>query len=640
VLFIALLSYATLAAAQIHTTLLPEAESMVSPSEKSTAQLKVAADIHKDPAAISYVRFNLNPIPKGATFSRCIFRVVTSHKLDAETNVQIFQVDNSWAIDTLAWSARPKLVGAQVAAHVSEPLPENTAVTYQSPGLCATLNRANAAETAGDPKISVQLSTETRNGTVSFHGTQGAKEPDYAPRLLLTYTPPGQRLLPLSWAQLHHDPQHTGNSGWRLYNPPNARDYSPTKVEVRSIVTANAIYSDPLLYNGLLYNVIHDGGKYFLRALDGKGRQRWQVELEALPKTLRAVTASGRLYYVTENAVQTYDLEADGAKGGAKISIDKDNETVISPPTLGPDGRLYLVTKPYVYAYSPYPQHQRLWRHRRGSDKVSAVTLSEDGTTAYVVDGTSGQMVALDSATGEQQWALGGLAMNIAANEPMSIPVVAEGSIYVANKFPTGDKLYVIADTGDKATMQTIAGKEISSPVIARDKTAYFVKDGTLWRHRSDAAGETQVSAESLGKVSNLVIDGSQNIYCWNKETHRLYVFAENGTLLLNQDLRQANLGPNLLLAPEGTLYNVNATQLQAIVPAAFSANGNTLILTPELVRLWNNSALRAGTRIDVPSGLTIESGTSLILISGGTIGFGKGFAVKKGALLSAKTGF
>jgi outer membrane protein assembly factor BamB len=642
---LSLLCHVTFVAAQIHTTLLPEAEGMVSPSETGAAQLKVMADSRKDPVAVSYVRFNLNTIPKEATFGQCAFRVVTSQQLKAETNVQIFQVQNSWEPNTLKWPpkpepVKPEPVGAQLAAQVSDQVGEKTAVIYQSPGLCKALNEANKAASAADNKISLQLSTETRNGTVSFYSTPGAQERDYAPLLLLTYTPPDNTFLPPSWTQLHHDPQHTGNSGWRMYNPPDARDYSPTQVTVRSIATASAIYGDPLLYNGNLYNVVHDGGKYFLRAMDGKGQQHWQVDLGALPKTLRAVTASGRLYYVTENAVQTYDLEHKGARGERSIDIDKNKETVISPPTLGPDGRLYLVTNPYVYAYAPYPQHQLLWRHRRGSDKVSAVTLSEDGTTAYVVDGQSGEMVALDSATGALRWALGGLALNIASNEPMPIPVVAEHRIYVTNKFPTGDKLYVIADTGDKATMETIPGTGISSPVIDRDKTAYFVKDGTLWRYRSDETESKQVSKENLGTFSNLVIDGSQNIYGWNKDTHLFSAFTGSGTLLLKQDLRQANLGPNLLLAPEGTLYNVNATQLQAVVPAKFLAKGDTLTLSPELVRLGNNSAFRAGTRIDIPPKLTIETGTNLILISGDTISFGTEFTVKKGARVSAKTGF
>jgi hypothetical protein len=80
--------------------------------------------------------------------------------------------------------------------------------------------------------------------------------------------------------------------------------------------------------------------------------------------------------------------------------------------------------------------------------------------------------------------------------------------------------------------------------------------------------------------------------------------------------------GPPPQLAPEGTLYHVNGTQLQTVVPAKFLANGDTLTLTPELVRLGNNSAFRAGMPIDVPGGLTIESGTSLLLISGSTISF------------------
>jgi hypothetical protein len=142
------------------------------------------------------------------------------------------------------------------------------------------------------------------------------------------------------------------------------------------------------------------------------------------------------------------------------------------------------------------------------------------------------------------------------------------------------------------------------------------------------------------GKVSNIVIDGSGNVYCWNKNTHWLYAFDKRGTLLYQRNLRRHNLGPNLLLAPDGSLYNSNSKDLQAIVPSAFGSQGNQLDLDQDMVRSGNNSVFRAGSRISVKPGVVVEGSQSIILISGKEIGFKPGFKVQKGGRIICKTDF
>ena len=625
------------AAAQISTAILPEAELVVTKLSQplETGYLKVAADAYKKPTNKSYVRFNLNTIPSGATITGCSLQFVTAEELSSETNVLLFKASDDWKD-----LSRLGPEGPQLAAKIVAPGKEKSPVTInQTKELCEVIDKANK-----DPAdtISFQLSTDRRNARLSFYSTEskdpvlGVIDPSYRPRLLLSYIPPDASVTPLDWSQLHHDAQHTGRSPWRIYNGDGK--YFPEKVRVRSVFSAKYIYPGPIIYRDNLYTFVQaDDSKYCLRATDRWGKKIWEVAVDDVPKPVPAVNRFGRLYYVTENQVHTYDLENKGAIGDHPSDI-REKDTVLSPPTLGPDGSLYLVTNPYVYAYSPYPQHQLLWSYRHGHDKVSSVVLGEDGKTAYIVDGTEGKVIALNSWDGTEKWKpLRGLQMNVKLNDPVPIPVVAEDHVYITSGFPTGGTLYIVHDEQVTASLiSPIKGSAISTPVVGPDQKIYFVKDGELWSYREDKK-ETKLSdiAGSLGAVSNTVMDGSGNIYCWNKDTKWLYAFDGKGRKLCSQSLQSANLGPNLLIAPDGNLYNYSSNVLQAIVPA-----GDQLTLDSEMVRQGNNTVFRAAEHIDVTKDLVVERGKSIILFSGHTIGLKPGFKVKKGARVICKTGF
>jgi len=270
-------------------------------------------------------------------------------------------------------------------------------------------------------------------------------------------------------------------------------------VKARTVYSAREIYWDPVIYEDKLYNAVHaEDGNYYLRGADRGGRMKWQVAVDAISIQPPAVNQRGRLYYVTQNQVDTFDLENGGARGDRPIPIDKNRDTVISPPTLGPDGTLYLVTNPYIYAYSPYPQHQLLWKERRGSDQVSSVALSEDGKTAYIVDALAGELVALSASDGRKKWILSGIKLNIGKNDPMPIPVVAEDTLYVTSGFPIGDRLYVVHDEGTKGRLNALEGHGICTPVVGPDKTIYFFKAGKLFSYRPDRNRDTKEKSKTV----------------------------------------------------------------------------------------------------------------------------------------------
>lgn len=100
-------------------------------------------------------------------------------------------------------------------------------------------------------------------------------------------------------------------------------------------------------------------------------------------------------------------------------------------------------------------------------------------------------------------------------------------------------------------------------------------------------------------------------------------------------------LGPNLVLGPDGTLYNSNEQRnLVAIVPKSFVATAPDLTLSPDLLATNNDTAFRAAGTISTVPDLSLAADTDIILVAGQKIAFGPGFRVAEGARLRARVGF
>jgi hypothetical protein len=113
------------------------------------------------------------------------------------------------------------------------------------------------------------------------------------------------------------------------------------------------------------------------------------------------------------------------------------------------------------------------------------------------------------------------------------------------------------------------------------------------------------------------------------------------------------NLGPNLVLGPDGTLYNngVTAKQLQAVNVNPGGGIGS-LTLTPDVVvgvatkdcnvsnqPTPNNDTVFRATEIKVPSDLCLPPGADIVLSAGQVVRFASGFSVKQGARLRVAIG-
>jgi outer membrane protein assembly factor BamB len=658
-------------------------------------QFVIAAKVRQEPEKTKELQFPLQSLPKDVTLSSCAVRLVMAERYPTE-------IGNEGKFDPVVLSLfKSPLKGPEsqpVAAWSVPPRTEaRTAIILRSRTLCAALTPGQA-----EPARFV-LQTSVREGRIVLFGQS---DPSEAPRLLLTYSLPDAVPGEADWSQIRRDAQHSGRSHWRMYDPGgNYTPTQVAVVPLDGAKDRGDLRQSPLLYGSRIFNALDASGlnRYQLVARDRSGQVLSDVTVDGGKSRLDAnqqpipmpkfLVAGGRdrLYFFDENWIFGYSLASGSLLPAPEPPLATTNETLLptSTPTVGADGSLYVAFDKYVRAYSPGPEQKLLWRYEypNREGQVGAVTLSKDETTAYILlGGTDTRLVALDSATGDCRWQqkAADFAISRKVNDTgsMPIPVIAgsviEGNdILVTSGFPTGDKLYVFHDEAAK----TPAGGELVGPAPAppacrKDKApggmevrgtqdhilapvagpgdeAYYIRAGKLCRSLKKEETCADLKCEGAAAdgtdITQLIGDSSAG----QSLTH-LYGLAAEKKLLFFITVGVwpeavkcnvypgGNLGPNLIVAPGGTLYNVgDDNSLQAIVPTklADAETKPTLPLTAKLLSDNPNSVFRVSGKIQTADGLTLGADTDIILVAGESISFGTGFTVKPGAQLRARVG-
>jgi outer membrane protein assembly factor BamB len=658
------------------------AASAVTPASPT---IPIAADKQKMPTGQAGLDFPLAPLPKAVTLENmkvCAVRLVmaeaTPGGTDSEGNGVLLELVDRGPLPK-DW--KPERTVA--AINVPPGTPANTAIILRSTDLCKTLRPGG--ENPTPDRAQFRLRTTIRQGNVMIYGAPSVTS--NAPRLMLTYTLPDALPGDAGWSQLRHDAQHSGRSGWRMYDPDDK--YTPTgftDVPLNVSLTENWNRGDlsqsPLLYGGKIFSVLDAGpSEYRLVAMDRSGRILGEAKLKSEAKLhekpmFLAAGGRGRLYYAAENRILGYGIGGGALFGSPDELPIPPGETVLTVPTVGADGSLYVVTQKFVRAFSPYPEPKELWRYPTGQDNVGAVTLSADESTAYVLFGaTAPRLEALDSATGDCRWGQQIKAIERGPNERMPIPVVAGRDILVTRAYPTSDELYVfhdasrsnppdqgelvppatscraqIAPNGQEERGKT--GDHIAAPVAGPAGEALYIRGGKFCWSREKETCDLDLdgcSKDEATKISLLIGDNNAG-----KSVTHLYGFAaaEKELFFISWGKTDAGafytkcrmakldkLGPNLILGPDGTLYNSSEQrQLLAIVPNAFPPTAADLPLTAELLDNNTDSAFRVPGKITADN-LTLGADTDLIIVAGQSISFGAGFKVEQGAQLRARVG-
>lgn len=426
-----------------------------------------------------------------------------------------------------------------------------------------------------------------------------------------------------------------------------------------------------------------------------------EQHIAAFPSDGSAVTApaTDRDYALTYLVLGQLARISSPSRGPAPSEMTA-LESIREVPTTAADGTIYFVTQSFIRAYTAQPIKRELWRYPTGDVSVGPVTLSEDERTAYVLfGGKFSRLVALDAATGECRWSQPfPKPIVFEENKTMPIPVVAGQNIFVTRQAPVADALYLIRDepppAGEGSVLvrtstacersdapggiETIEGNDIPTPVVGPGREAFYLKSGGLcWaRGRGEGAcinrydldpsrplactaddvrgvrlivGDSSGGSTLLASKGNKPIDNATHLYGLDPGKSSLLVFSlvwDNSKSLLAscQKAQLPGLGPNLILAPDGTLYNQSPQgEVQRIVAAEFGSVPDAMrdvTLTRALLEKDTGITFRAPKELLLEPGLSVPAGSDLTLVAGQRIVFPAGFSVASGARLRARAGF
>jgi hypothetical protein len=635
--------------------------------------LSIAADRSNAPTAAATLGFRLAPLSPDLALTSCALRVVLAEGVPrGDDNGVILQLLNA---DATSEPARPI-----AALRVPPGTPQGAAVVLRSRDLCTALRPALGS----GEDVRFRLQTTIRNGALTLHGAT-PETPAQVPRLLLS-TERSPDLGPAEWGQIRHDAGHSGRSDWRLYDPAGA--YAPTSWAARAIPVTDVrtdLRQSPLLYRDRILTVTDLGaGKFRLAAVDRSGAVLAQTTRDELPRFL-AAGGPDRLVYVAENRILVFDPFKLGIPT-AEIATPA-TETVIEAPTIADDGALYTVTNRFVRGFTA--GLAEAWRFRSDQTDIGAVALGADQATAYVLmGGASPKLLALDPQTGDCRWEQALPAILHGPNEPMPIPVVAGPDVLVTTAFPTADTLVVVHDTPPAAPLpdrggvvppsdtpcrataaprgSTIIGAQgdhIPAPMAGTAQDAWYLRAGALCRGRSrgeDGVGDVWAErcrplagcdAAATRQITLMIGDSgggasTGHLYGLAAGPKQLFFIVSN--LAADGDFAPAcrmqgfpDLGPNLVLAADGTLINASEKRsLQAIIPASFGAGAADITLSAQTVRDYAGSVFRAPGTITTAPDLALPADSDLGLVAGGKIVFAPGLKIANGARLRARVGF
>ena len=299
----------------------------------------------------------------------------------------------------------------------------------------------------------------------------------------------------------------------------------------------------------------------------------WKADLvvgQPIPDfTTPAVAPDGTVYVVMPGAPQGQQLFAI-ANGGTTLWQDPSatffgQHYLAGPPTIGPDGTVYLEDEDSVL-YALNPENGDVYWSFAGSegDETSATpALSSDGTTVYLPDG-AGDLYALSSGPqgGQLRWTyhVHGPSGGAIASAPAVGP---DGTIYVTTLgqngatpadieaiSPEGTVLWsYTATSGFQTTPTVTAAGQVVAGDLAGTVVAVDQSDGSFaWSHSVASPSERWGGFYDSSAAS----DAKGDVYIQNP--HGVFAFGPAGSLLWKLKHR-IQWGASPALADSGTLY-------------------------------------------------------------------------------------
>lgn len=609
--------------------------------------------------------FDLGGLPQGLArddFSRCTLRIVAS-KVTAGSG------DNTGAKQVIIKGhvAGKDDVSIVSLSRLEAKEVDNKIVNVQpiavgaNPALCtaiySTYKRADKNNV-----LSISLFTDTDNASSLFYSvSRDSVEDEFSrvPRLVIEYkAPPVSFLDSLSWDQVQHDPEHTGRSPWKPFTPPSSFTVAPVTLPAIGSGTDGAggtVADYPLVYQGNLYIIYKTLKANYLVCLDFSGtRKRWEANIgTGVVQGPPVISANGLMYVVTEKKIAAYDLNRGGVDDSAYSLTDDKNVIVkkltgLTDLTVGNDGSVFLALQEnnvnYMFGFT---SKLRPFIRSTSYSNISTITVSASGDKIFAQ--TAKGAAVLDIANPKDRPVLqfmGGGKYHV----PVAGPIGGVMLFATSNKQNLGN----VRSYG-QSEKSTLLGTDTSQPVLGGNGRLYFVQNGKIQGYIYDSLVDAlKTPAAACSVNSNLVADGSDNIYSWHgpnveKEappsciSGSVQSYKPDGVSLGKLkalDGPETNL--RFELAPDGTLWtnNTKENKLYALKPTYATPN-----LTVKPADIKTHTVYRANGDLTVAENVTISGkgekpGMEVLFEAKDSISFAKGFRVEKGASLLCRTGF
>lgn len=304
----------------------------------------------------------------------------------------------------------------------------------------------------------------------------------------------------------------------------------------------------------------------------GGGGQSWRRSLRPEAEDGQVGTggiaaADGRIFAATGFG-QMFALDATSGQTAWAVDLDT---PALSAPTVA-NGQLYVVTQSNTVLALSASDGTELWRFRGVPSRAGLVGSGTPAVSenTVIVPYSSGELVALDTATGEPRWAdavvtgarfqaLSGLRDLVAS------PVIAGGSIIATG---VGGRTISVTLSGGNREWETNVGS-IHTPIVAGDVIFMVDLEGRLialsrssgaiqWAQRlpgGPGEGQEKWAGPALADGTLFLASSDGNLMRVNPATGQIL-----GTTSIGEDvfIRPIAAGRLLALAADGTLLALN----------------------------------------------------------------------------------
>ena len=207
-------------------------------------------------------------------------------------------------------------------------------------------------------------------------------------------------------------------------------------------------------------------GDHHLYAFDLQGNEQWTFETKE-PLWGKVAVNGLKVYLpIMERAVVA--LNAENGKEVWRVDLEG---AVISGPTLGEDGTLYVSTLGSAVYGLDTERGSIIWRFDT-SDGVWGSPTLHDGVI-YFGD-ASGVIYAVDAARGQGLWQID------VGNAELGNAIVGSAAVYSDGLFFGTEmgELIAVSFEGQKQWTRSVAGKLYSTPIVTEDVIVAAVTDG------------------------------------------------------------------------------------------------------------------------------------------------------------------